>query len=111
MSPSSRQREEISSDERFAAAFRNNFYFSDEWAGIFHAATQYPVRHVAVGGAERYVVKSKLVGISNLCDEDAAALRQSRIAFLRVLPVVNSDAPRPSHFEYSLWFNKTYDEA
>jgi hypothetical protein len=100
-----------SSDERFAAAFRHNFYFSDEWAGIFHAATQYPVRTVAVGGAPRCVVKDKLVGISNFSDEEAAALRRSKIEFLRVLPVVNNEATTPSLFEYAIWFTKSYDEA
>jgi hypothetical protein len=101
----------ISSHERFAAAFRHNFFSSDEWAGLFQAATRYPARHVAVGGAPQCVVKDKLVAISNFSDEEAAALRESKLEFVRVLPVVNSGATTPSLFEYSIWFKKSYEEA
>src|SRR5687768_3651740 len=75
--PDNRHRTEVMtssttrSDGRFAAAFRHNFYLSDEWARLFQAVTQYPVRNVAVGGVERCVVKEKLVGIANFSDEEA----------------------------------------
>jgi hypothetical protein len=98
-------------DDRFAAAFRHNFYFSDEWARLFQSAAQLPSRTVAVGGAERHVVKDKLVAVAAFSDEDAEALRKSGVEFIRVLPVVNGATPRPSLFEYSIWFNTTYPEA
>ena len=101
----------IGPDERFAAAFKTNFYFSDEWAGLFQAATQRPARVVTVSGAERWVVKDKLVAISNFSDTEAAVLRRSGIEVLRVLPVPNTGTPNPSLFEYSLWFKRTYDQA
>ena len=100
-----------STGERFDAAFRDNFYFSEEWAGVFQAATNRPVRQVPVGGTQRYVVHDKLVGISNLSDQEATTLRENRVQFIRVLPVVNTDTHDSSLFEYSVWYRKSYDEA
>ncbi|MEK6973916.1 MAG: GNAT family N-acetyltransferase [Nanoarchaeota archaeon] len=101
----------VSSKDNFEGAFKNNFYLSKEFAEFCSKNSNVELSNVTTEDGHFYLLNNKNISISNYNNDICDFFICNKISFMRVLNINNSTAEKKSIIEYSIIFQKKYEDA